>query len=77
MKYSLITVTNGNFSVAGEYGDNKQAAFGAFHNTCAALWNAPDVVTAMVKVMDENLDCVEGKMEYISHITEEDGPIEK
>jgi len=76
MKYSLVTVINGNFSVATEYGDNKHAAFIGFHNTAASLWNAQDVVTAMVKVLDENLDCVDGKMEYITHPTEEE-PIEE
>ena len=67
MKYSLITVINGNFKVEAEYGGNKQAAFVGFHTKAATLWNAPDVITGMVKIVDENLDCVEGKMEYIAH----------
>lgn len=72
MKYSLITVVNGNFKVESEHGENRQGAFVAFHNICAAFWNAPDVITAMVKVVDENLDCVEKKMEYITHPQEEE-----
>lgn len=71
MKYSLVTVINGNFKVEAEYQENKQGAFVGFHNKAASLWNAEDVITAMVKVVDENLDCVEGKMEYITHPQDE------
>ena len=67
MKYSLIAVTNGNFAVKSEHGENKQAALVAFHQLSATYWNAPDVTTAMIKVVDENLDLVESKMEYITH----------
>ena len=67
MKYSLIACTNGNFAVKSEHGENKQAAMVAFHKLCETYWNAPDVTTAMIKVVDENLDTVDGKMEYITH----------
>ena len=67
MKYSLIACTNGNFAVKSEHGENKQAAMVAFHKLCETYWNAPDVTSAMIKVVDENLDTVDGKMEYITH----------
>ena len=67
MKYAIVAVTNGNFAVKTEHGENKQAALVAFHQLCAAYWNAPDVTTAMIKVVDENLDTVDDKMEYIIH----------
>ena len=67
MKYSLIQCVNGNFTVVSEHGNDKQAALVAFHDRCKILWNAPDAYTAMVKIVDENLDCVDGKMEYITH----------
>lgn len=67
MKYSLVQVSNGNFSIVAEYGENKQGAFVGFHDRCKILWNATDVLSAVVAVMDENLDVVEGKKEYISH----------
>ena len=38
-----------------------------FHGLCQTLWNAEDVVTAAVMIVDENLDCVEGYKEFISH----------
>ena len=67
MKYAIVACTNGNFAVKTEHGENKQAAMVAFHKLCETYWNAPDVTTAMIKVVDENLDTVDGKMEYITH----------
>ena len=67
MRYAVIATTNGNFAVKSEHGENKQAALVAFHQLSASYWNAPDVTSAMIKVVDENLDTVDGKMEYITH----------
>lgn len=67
MRYAIVDVINGNFKVRSEHGDDKQAAIVAFHDRCKVLWNAPDVITAMVKVVDENFDCVDGKAEFIAH----------
>ena len=67
MKYSIIKVINGNFSVHGEYNTNLESAKVNFHGLCQTLWNAPDVITAMVKIVDENLDTVQGYMEYVTH----------
>lgn len=66
MKYSIIKVINGNFSVHAET-DNLNSAKTNFHGLCQTLWNAPDVLSATVKIVDENLDCVEGYKEFISH----------
>ena len=74
MKYAITNVVNGNFTVASEHGGNKQQAIVAFHNRCAALWNAEDVITATVKLVDENLDAVEGKQEFIFHEQPEPEP---
>lgn len=67
MNLAVTKVVNGVFSVVSEHGDNKQAAFVAFHNQCMIHWNAGDVATATIAVVDENQDVVEGKKEYISH----------
>lgn len=74
MKYSLVQCVNGNFSIVSEHGEDKQAAVVAFHNRCMILWNAPDVITGMVKILDEQLDTVDGKMEYITHAASEPTP---
>lgn len=67
MKYAVISCTNGNFKIESEHGDNLQAAIVNFHNICAAFWNAQDVITAKVEIVDEALNVVDGKSEYIFH----------
>lgn len=66
MKYSLIQVVNGNYSIASETTDITSAKV-QFHNLAAALWNASDVQTACIIIVDENLDRVEDYKEFISH----------
>jgi hypothetical protein len=34
---------------------------------CQTLWNATDVITAKVVLVDEQLNCVEGYAEFIHH----------
>lgn len=65
-KYVVITVVDGNFLIRSEWG-NKDSAIQAFHSLCAALIGDTGFSTAMVRVLDENLDTVDGKMEYITH----------
>lgn len=67
MKYSIIKVINGNFFIHSEGITNIDSAKAQFHSLCQSLWNASDVITAEVKIMDENLDCVQGYKEFISH----------
>lgn len=70
MKYSIIKVINGNFSVDSEWGENLTGAKTAFHGVCQALWNAPDVTSAYVEIVDDQLDCVEGYKEFVHHTAE-------
>lgn len=67
MKYAIIKVINGNYSVDAEGFTELASAKTSFHGLCQVLWNAPDVITAEVKLVDENLDCVEGYREFIHH----------
>lgn len=66
MRYSVITVVDGNFLIRSEWG-SKESAIQSFHSLCAALIGDTGFSKAMVKVLDENLDTVDGKMEYITH----------
>ena len=67
MKYAIIKVINGSFSVHAEgFTDIAQAKVN-FHGLCQTLWNAPDVQTAYVMIADEQLDAAEGYKEYIHH----------
>ena len=67
MKYGIIKVINGIYFIHAEGYTDVNAAKVAYHGLCQTLWNAQDVVTAMVMIVDENLDCVEKYKEYIHH----------
>ena len=67
MKYAIIKVINGSYSVHAEGITEVSAAKVSFHGLCQTLWNAPDVITAEVMIVDEQLDCVEGYKEFITH----------
>jgi len=58
MKYAIIQVTDGNYTLVGEYGNIKSAEVN-FHTLVAALYNETSFTNCMVKIMDENLDTVE------------------
>ena len=67
MVYSIFKCINGNYSVHAEGITDVSNAKVTFHGLCQTLWNAPDVITAEVAIVDENLDAVEGYKEYIHH----------
>lgn len=71
MKYAIIKVINGNYSVHAEGITDINVAKASFHGLCQTLWNAPDVVTGTVKIVDENLDNAEGYRDFIHHETEQ------
>ena len=71
MKYAIIKCVNGNYFVHAEGITDVTSAKTQFHGLCQTLWNADDVITAEVMIVDENLDCVEGYREFISHKVEE------
>lgn len=67
MKYAIIKCINSNYSIHAEGIADITAAKTQFHGLCQTLWNAPDVITACVKIVDEQLDTVEGYREFIRH----------
>lgn len=67
MKYAIVKVINGNYAIHAEGITDVSNAKTAYHGLCQTLWNAQDVVTAIVMIADENLDCVERYKEYIHH----------
>ena len=54
-KYAVCQCVNGNFTISTEH-SSMESAIIAFHNLCAALWNADDVITATIDILDENLE---------------------
>ena len=67
MKYAIIKVVNGNYAIAEEGIATIAQAKSRFHGLCQTHWNAQDVITAEIMIVDENLDCVEGYKEFIQH----------
>lgn len=67
MKYAIIKVINGSYFVHAEGITTIAAAKVQFHGLCQVLWNAADVTTGEVMIVDEQLDCVEGYKEFIHH----------
>ncbi len=65
MKYAVIKVVNGSYSIHAEGITDVGNAKVQFHGVCQTLWNAEDVVTASVMIVNENFDCVEGYRENI------------
>lgn len=69
MKLAIIKTINGNYFIHSEGITDLAAAKTQFHGLCQTLWNAPDVVTAHVAIIDEQLNIVEGYREFIHHET--------
>lgn len=67
MKYAIVKVINGNYNIHAEGFTDIASAKVNYHGLCQTLWNAADVETAEVMIVDENLDCVEGYKEFIHH----------
>lgn len=67
MKYAVIKVINGAYSVHAEGFTAIESAKVNYFGLCESLWNASDVITGEVAIVDENLDVVEGYKEYIHH----------
>ena len=66
-KYAVVRIVNGSFKVESE-SSSKESASVSFSQYCAALWNATEEVHAVVKLMDKNLDVVDGGfVMYIDH----------
>ena len=73
MKYAVIQCVNGSNKVIAEGITDVNRAKVTYHGTCQSLWNAPDVVTASVMIVDENLN-VEGR--YKESISKAAAPAE-
>ena len=67
MKFAVINVINGTYSIYAEDFTSLEAAKVSYHGRCQVLWNAPDVITGEVAIVDEQLDVVEGYKEFIRH----------
>ena len=71
MVYAIIKVVNDNYFIHSEGITDIDSAKAQFHGVCQALWNASDVNTACVTIVDNNLQCVEPYREVIFRRTSE------
>ena len=69
MPYAVISIVNGTYHIDAECSTEQQALV-SFHSRCTALWNAPDVSLATVKVVDQKLNTYGGHVETIMHVAE-------
>ena len=67
MKYAILKVINGNYFVHAEGITDLANAKTQYHALCQTLWNAADVLSAYVEIVNEQLDVVEGYKEFIHH----------
>lgn len=70
MKYAIIKVVNGSYSIHAEGITDITNAKVQFHGLCQTLWNSPDVITATVIICDEKLNYIDGYKEFIYHNAE-------
>ena len=75
MKYAIIKVVNVNYFIHAEGIIDLPSAKTQFHGLCQSLWNASDVTTATVKIVDEQLDTVDGYKEIINKAQAQRGEI--
>ena len=64
-KFAVIKCVNGNFSIHAEGFTDLASAKTSFHGLCQSLWNADDVITASVIIVNENFYEVTGYHEVI------------
>ena len=67
MNYAIIKVINGNYFVHAEGITDLTSAKTQYHGLCQALWNASDVYTGTVAIVDENLEVL---VEYMQRYQE-------
>ena len=72
MKFAVIKCINGNFSIHAEGFTDLASAKTNFHGLCQTLWNADDVLTASVVIVDENFYVVTGYHETIEKVNSEE-----
>ena len=71
MKYAIVKIVNGAFSIDSEWSGNQTGAIVKFHSVCGTLWNEATVETATVEIIDNQGDVVQGYKEFINHIPEQ------
>ena len=64
-KYDVVQKVNGNLVVVSTWTDNLVGAKKAFHERCKLLYSDAETTSGVVAILDDNMDVVDGKKEYI------------
>ena len=67
MVYAIIKVINGTYTIHAEGITDLTSAKVTYHGLCQVLWNASDVYTGCVAIVDEYLNIVPNYSEIITH----------
>ncbi len=63
-KFDVIQKYNGNFTLVSSWEDNRAGAKQAYHHQCSLLYS-DNAFGAVVEVVDDNLDVVDGCKTFI------------
>ena len=66
MTYDVVQKVSGNIVVVSSWTDNLNGAKQAFHERCKLLYADAETTSGVVAILDDNLDVVEGKKEFIN-----------
>jgi len=72
MKFSVLKCVNGNFFIHAEGFTDLAKAKTSYHGLCQSLWNADDVKTASVMIVNENFYEITGFHEIIEKAVAEE-----
>ena len=64
-KFDVVQKVSGNLTVVSTWEDNLNGAKQAFHERCKLLYADADTKSGIVAILDDNLDVVDGKKEFI------------
>ena len=70
--FAVVKCVNGNFAVHAEGFTDLSKAKVSYHGLCQMLWNADDVITASVIIVNENFYPVTGYHEVIAKVAPEE-----
>lgn len=66
MNYDVIQKVNGNTLIVSSWANNLNGAKQAFHERCKLLYSDAETTSGVVVILDDNLDVVDGKKEFIN-----------
>ena len=67
-KYDVVQKVNGNLTIVSTWEDNKNGAKQSFHDRCKLLYADTETPSGVVAILDDNLDVVDGKIEFINKV---------